>query len=64
MNFKTQKTDGLADISWPVFKPSDFTIINADRKFEFDREYDLSMSDQQGRKLGLKLNYVYVVIMT
>ncbi|KAI5124698.1 hypothetical protein M0805_004304 [Coniferiporia weirii] len=41
-----------------VFKPSDFTIINADRKFEFDQEHQLTLSDAQGRKLDLVLNYV------
>ncbi|KAH8120322.1 vacuolar protein sorting-associated protein vps13 [Phellopilus nigrolimitatus] len=41
-----------------VFKPSDFTIINADRKFEFDQENQLTLADAQGRKCVLMLNYV------
>ncbi|EJD03959.1 vacuolar protein sorting-associated protein vps13 [Fomitiporia mediterranea MF3/22] len=41
-----------------VFKASDFTIINADRRFEFDQEHQISLADPQGRKLNLMLNYI------
>ncbi|KXN90021.1 Vacuolar protein sorting-associated protein 13 [Leucoagaricus sp. SymC.cos] len=41
-----------------VFKPSDFSIINTDGHSEFDIENRLTLRDQQGRKLELKLNYI------
>ena len=45
-------------IWYKVFQPSDFTIINADKKFEFEQESQLTLADYQGRKLVLNLNYV------
>ncbi|KAF5355629.1 hypothetical protein D9756_003767 [Leucocoprinus leucothites] len=41
-----------------VFKPSDFSIINTDGHSEFDVENRLTLRDQQGRKLELRLNYI------
>ncbi|KAJ3917835.1 vacuolar protein sorting-associated protein 13 [Lentinula edodes] len=41
-----------------IFKPSDFTIINTDGHGDFDVENSLTLLDQSGRKLNLKLNYV------
>ena len=43
-----------------VFKPSDFAIINTDGNSDFDVENKLVLRDAQGRKLDLRLNYVYV----
>lgn len=43
-----------------VFKPSEFSIINIDNHSEFDIENRLTLRDQQGRKLELKLNYMWV----
>ncbi|KAL5518944.1 VPS13 [Sanghuangporus vaninii] len=41
-----------------VYKASDFTIINADKRFEFKQEDQVSLPDPQGRRLNLMLNYV------
>ncbi|XP_006454344.1 hypothetical protein AGABI2DRAFT_114096 [Agaricus bisporus var. bisporus H97] len=41
-----------------VFKPSDFSIINTDGHSDFDVENKLTLRDQQGRKLELRLNYI------
>ncbi|KAF9453814.1 vacuolar protein sorting-associated protein 13 [Macrolepiota fuliginosa MF-IS2] len=41
-----------------VFKPSDFSIINTDGHSDFDIENQLTLRDQQGRKLELRLNYI------
>ncbi|KAJ4486135.1 vacuolar protein sorting-associated protein 13 [Lentinula aciculospora] len=41
-----------------IFKPSDFAIINTDGHGEFDVENRLTLLDQNGRKLNLKLNYI------
>lgn len=41
-----------------VFKPSDFSIINTDGHSDFDVENKLTLRDQQGRKLELRLNYM------
>lgn len=43
-----------------VYKPSDFAIINTDANSDFDVENKLVLRDPAGRKLDLKLNYVYV----
>ena len=47
----------------PVFKQSDFAIINTDENSDFDFERKLSMRDARGRKLDLFLNYVYVILL-
>lgn len=48
-------------LTWKqVFKPSDLSIINIDNHSEFDIENRLTLRDQQGRKLELKLNYMWV----
>ena len=44
-----------------VFKPSDFAIINTDGNSDFDVEDKLVLRDANGRKLDLKLNYMYVL---
>lgn len=41
-----------------VLKPSEFAIINIDGHSDFNIETRLSLRDQQGRKLELKLNYI------
>ena len=41
-----------------VFKPSEFSIINADGSADFDIETRLTLRDEKDRKLDLKLNYV------
>lgn len=41
-----------------VFKPSDFSIINADGSADFDVENRLTLRDEKDRKLDLRLNYV------
>jgi vacuolar protein sorting-associated protein 13A/C len=46
----------------PVFKPSEFTIINTDGHSDFDIEETLTLRDQFDRKLNLKLNYVWVAL--
>jgi len=43
-----------------AFKASDFSIINTDGHSDFDVENRLTLEDARGRKLGLKLNYVWV----
>lgn len=47
----------------PVYKPSEFTIINTDGHSDFDIENTLTLRDQYDRKLDLKLNYVSVIYM-
>ena len=44
----------------PVFKPSDFAIINTDGHSDFDIEKQVVLRDQNNRKLSLGLNFVYV----
>lgn len=51
------------NIDFIVFKPSDFGIINTDGHSDFDIEKHLTLQDPQGRKLDLKLNYMYVHII-
>ena len=46
-----------------VFKPSDFPIINTDGNSDFDVEDKLVLRDANGRKLDLKLNYMYVLAL-
>ncbi|KAJ2927125.1 hypothetical protein H1R20_g9964, partial [Candolleomyces eurysporus] len=41
-----------------VFKPSEFAIINTDGHSDFEIEKQLTLRDQQNRKLNLRLNYV------
>jgi vacuolar protein sorting-associated protein 13A/C len=48
-------------MSFAVFKPSEFTIINTDGHSDFDIEHDLTLRDQLDRSLDLKLNYVSVL---
>ncbi len=47
----------------PVFKPSDFAIINTDGNSDFDVENKLLLRDANGRKLDLKLNYMCVFLL-
>lgn len=42
------------------FKASDFAIINTDNASEFEVEKRLPVQDSQGRKLDLRINYLYV----
>lgn len=54
-----RKSLELLDTDWrPVFKPSDFAIINTDGNSDFDVENSLILRDASDRKLELKLNYV------
>ncbi|KAI0047829.1 hypothetical protein FA95DRAFT_1589004 [Auriscalpium vulgare] len=46
------------EIQDTVFKPSDFGIINANNRSEFDVESRLTLQDPNGKKLELRLNYV------
>ncbi|KAF9478514.1 vacuolar protein sorting-associated protein 13 [Pholiota conissans] len=41
-----------------VFKPSEFTIISTDGHSDFDIEHTLTLRDELGRSLDLKLNYI------
>jgi vacuolar protein sorting-associated protein 13A/C len=41
-----------------VFVPSDFAIINTDEHSDFEAENIVTLQDQFGKKLELKLNYV------
>ncbi len=43
-----------------AFKASDFGIINTDGNSDFDIENRLTLEDAWGRKLKLKLNYMWV----
>jgi vacuolar protein sorting-associated protein 13A/C len=52
-----------ADAS-PVFKPSDFAIINTDGHSDFDIEKQVVLRDQNNCKLSLGLNFVYVRSVT
>jgi vacuolar protein sorting-associated protein 13A/C len=40
-------------------KPSDFAIVNTDNPADFDVEKQLRLSDKDGRKLDLRLHYLY-----
>jgi len=40
------------------FRPSEFAIINVDDPTEFAVEKKLVLSDKEGRKLNLRLNYL------
>jgi hypothetical protein len=46
-----------------AFKPSEFSIINADAHSDFDIEKKLTLRDQRDRKLDVKLNYVYLLFL-
>lgn len=54
-----QVVDGIL-MTNTVFKPSDFAIINTDGNSDFDVETNVVLRDANGRKLDLRLNYVYV----
>ncbi len=43
-----------------AFKASDFSIINTDGNSDFDIEKRLTLEDAWGRKLNLKLSYMWV----
>jgi hypothetical protein len=43
-----------------AFKASDFSIINTDGNSDFDIENRLTLEDARGRKLNLKLSYMWV----
>jgi hypothetical protein len=43
-----------------AFKASDFSIINTDGNSDFDIENRLTLEDDQGRKLKLRLSYLWV----
>lgn len=43
-----------------AFKASDFSIINTDGNSDFDIENRLTLEDVRGRKLNLKLSYLWV----
>jgi vacuolar protein sorting-associated protein 13A/C len=47
-------------VSLIAFKASDFSIINTDGHSDFDVEKRLTLEDVRGRKLDLKLGYVWV----
>ena len=47
-----------------VFKPSEFAIINTDGHSDFEAENSLTLLDQSGKRLDLKLNYVYVLCLS
>ncbi|KAI9741223.1 MAG: hypothetical protein M1834_002939 [Cirrosporium novae-zelandiae] len=48
------------DMQDTVFKPSDFAIINSSAHEDFRRENELSVKDQSGIELKLKLHYFNV----
>ena len=43
-----------------AYKASDFSIINTDGNSDFDIENRLTLEDSRGRKLNLKLSYMWV----
>lgn len=49
----------FADFELVVFKPSDFSIINADGSGDFEIEKKIVLRDAKDRKLYLGLNYMY-----
>ena len=50
----------LIVLFWIAFKASDFSIINTDGNSDFDIEKRLTLEDARGRKLNLKLSYMWV----
>ncbi|KAI0033184.1 hypothetical protein K488DRAFT_78064 [Vararia minispora EC-137] len=46
------------EIQESAFKASDFAIINTDNQSDFEVEKSLTLADNHGRKLDLKLNYI------
>ena len=50
-------------VSLIALKASDFSIINTDGHSDFDVENRLTLEDARGRKLNLKLNYVWVLFL-
>lgn len=44
-----------------VFKPSEFAVINSNSQEDFRRENILSVKDDQGIQLNLKLHYLWVM---
>jgi vacuolar protein sorting-associated protein 13A/C len=51
-------------LSGTVFQPSDFAIINTDGHSDFEVENSVTLLDRFGKKLDLKLNYVYVLCLS
>jgi vacuolar protein sorting-associated protein 13A/C len=68
LNVEINDTSSYALFGGPVklimpftaFKASDFSIINTDGNSDFDVENRLTLEDVLGRKLKLKLNYLWV----